>query len=261
MRFDDFRNSRRVSVKFAAFTLIELLVVVAIIAVLASLLLPVLSTATEKSQRIACLNHLRQLQLSWIMYAQDNNDLLVPNLQNTFAASQTWVQGDMGGSQGVNEPTNLFLIQRGLLFVYSKSTSLYRCPSDSSKAAISGKKYPRVRSYSMNTYMNGQDVGLERLGQVGYKVNKKMADITLPPPPKAFVFVDEDESSIDDGCFGFAPEGNAWLNMPAQRHSFGGNFSFADGHSEYWKWRDNFLSHPKNSNLQRLQAAGAVKVN
>jgi prepilin-type N-terminal cleavage/methylation domain-containing protein/prepilin-type processing-associated H-X9-DG protein len=243
------------------FTLIELLVVVAIIAVLAALLLPALSTAMDKSQRIACLNHLKQLQLAWIMYAQDNNDALVPNLQNTFAASQTWVQGDMGGSQGVNEPTNLFLIQRGLLFAYTKSTALYHCPSDSSKSVISGKKYPRVRSYSMNTYMNGEDVGLDRLNQLGYRVNKKMTDVIFPPPAGAFVFLDEDESSIDDGCFGFAPEGNAWFNIPGQRHSYGGNFSFADGHAEYWKWRDNFSNHPKNSNLQRLQAAGAVKMN
>ena len=113
-----------------------------------------------------------------------------------------------------------------------------------------------MRSYSINTYMNGQDIGLDRLGQQA-KVNKKSADITSPPS-KAFVF-DEDESSIDDGCFGFAPEGNVWFKTPATRHSSGAIFSFADGHSEYWKWRDNFLNHPNNSNLQRLQAAKATK--
>jgi prepilin-type processing-associated H-X9-DG protein len=29
----------------------------------------------------------------------------------------------------------------------------------------------------------------------------------------------------------------AWWDMPADRHSRGANFSFADGHVEHWKWK------------------------
>jgi prepilin-type N-terminal cleavage/methylation domain-containing protein len=56
-----------------AFTLVELLVVIAIIAILASMLLPALSGSKEAGRRIVCINHLRQLDVSISMYADDND--------------------------------------------------------------------------------------------------------------------------------------------------------------------------------------------
>jgi prepilin-type N-terminal cleavage/methylation domain-containing protein/prepilin-type processing-associated H-X9-DG protein len=65
---------KRFTKNFRAFTLIELLVVIAIIAILAAMLLPALSKAKARAQKIACVNSLKQVGLAFRIWEGDNGD-------------------------------------------------------------------------------------------------------------------------------------------------------------------------------------------
>src|SRR5215467_5925421 len=111
--------------KEKAFTLIELLVVIAIIAILAAMLLPALSKAKGKATQTACLNNLKQLQLCWHMYPDENGDVLPLNPKNSTA--NAWILGNMSNA---TDATNAVLLQNGQLYPFNRNTGIYRCPAD-----------------------------------------------------------------------------------------------------------------------------------
>lgn len=235
------------------FTLVELLVVITVIVILASLLLPVLSRAKESARSINCLSNLKQLQLCWHMYADDAGGVFVPNdwiddegmsasgaVVNQFDMQTSWCPGN------ARTDTTTSNIQQGLLFQYNASTAIYHCPSDLSTIQDdNGNPLPQLRnrSYNMSQSVNGYPLLIDPVSQYPVGAEQpcfaKFSAITNPSPSRLFVFIDENEVTLQDAQFGYPSQGwgTVWWDMPSNRHNQGANLSFADGHAEHWHWK------------------------
>ena len=241
------------------FTLIELLVVIAVIAILMAIFVPVLSSAKKQATMARCLANHRNLLAGWIMYADDNDGMLISNgaCYDTPADNSPWVHrpkdftGNNLGSPApptITDTDRYRGIQLGTLWQYIKDVDAYHCPGDNRRST---RRSPRdcFRSYSISYAFGPMREG-DLTPRGGYRYYRRMQDIA--GAPRYYVFVEEEHNGSQygeneggwhlpmNGSRNRLPNPGSWTfyDPLASYHLKASTFGFADGHADRRKWAD-----------------------
>lgn len=196
------------------FTLLELLIVMAIIGILASLLLPSLHKAREKSLQAVCMSNQRQLGVATLQWAIDHNDRLPTS--SSGGNHQYW-------KLRINEYMQVPIEK---VPVYEDTGSgVFSCPSRKLEARSMKGGIGWNFRYLRHDDSGGSDLTLEE--PKGFPIYK------MDIPEETIVLGDttDGDSFLNKALW----RHNGSISNIAQRHSNGGNYTFSDGHISYFK--------------------------
>jgi prepilin-type N-terminal cleavage/methylation domain-containing protein len=161
------------------FTLVELLVVIGIIALLISILMPALSAAKERANRIKCSANLRSIGQGLLLYANDNKGIyprtvVGPSTSAGYTAFTNAAAVDPFGTGGplANDVTAaLFLLVRNA----DINPEVFICPSSNQEKDTLGNKPANQRSNFTSeknlSYSYTNPYAAEAAIGLGYKLN------------------------------------------------------------------------------------------
>jgi prepilin-type N-terminal cleavage/methylation domain-containing protein len=183
-----------------AFTLMELLVVIAIIAMLVSIIMPSLGKARESGKRAVCLANLRGIGQSIYVYANQNDDMLVPG--DSRVPWEAW--GEVAQKSGCAIPASGYrqvnlghlMASADIIPLPSGSDHVFFCPSGKGpggqRATIEfEKEWGRANGHAATNYMfNNALDGCDNYVQAGKTPVLSHEDVVqyLMPDGSAHVF-------------------------------------------------------------------------
>lgn len=152
------------------FTLIELLVTISIIAILMAIIVPAAAAARETAQQTLCQSNLRQLGLSWSMYADEYRAF--PSAEDDRTAGDRWARARVRWSWG--------------------GTGVDERASDAARQVVR----------PMNAYLDG---GVSLPGDVAGEAGGMIGEVTRSPRDRGIASI-YDETATPWGEFGLGRE-------------------------------------------------------